>query len=605
MDDIFETSTVYRYRLGYALMVGVIGLLLLRSFYLQIVQGAHLRSMAEGNRVAARLLTAPRGIIYDVRGIQLVENIASTDVVLNPVHIPSSEHEEILIEQLPHIISSLSGDSVRSALERSRSSTRPIRVATAVDHDTVLDIERLLPQLPGVELVSSLVRRYQEGRVTAPFLGYTGYVTAEDLEEKPYLAGTDIIGKTGIEETYDEQLHGRHGVSYIEINAEGAPQKQVREEQPVAGTDLHLSIDGELQQYITELLTTMDGERQARGQTSLPGAAVVAMDPRTGSLRALVSYPSYDANIFSQPTLSDQTAQIIRDPRQLLFNRAITGMYPPGSTIKPFIAAGALAENIISETTSFLSTGGIQVGPWNFPDWKAGGHGVTNVQKAIAESVNTFFYLVVGGDADHRGLGLSLTEKYLTDFGWGAPTKIDIHNEAAGFLPTEEWKLSVKHEPWYIGDTYHLAIGQGDVLVTPLQVAVSTAAVANGGRVLQPTIVQTLAVGGEKEEVPKEESRLVAISPDDLRIVREAMRATVLGGSGRSLADLPVALAGKTGTAQVGGEGEDTHAWFTSFGPYESPELVVTILLERGGAGDVNAVPVARDIWRWWSEHRL
>ncbi len=601
MDDIFEHISPYRYRVVYGLLIGVVGLLMFRSFYLQIVQGAHLRGEAEGNRVAARLLTAPRGIIYDMHGEQLVENVASTDVVLNPIHIPSPEHEEILIEQLPHVVPSLSGDDVRGVLQRSRTTARPIRVATAIDHDTVLEIERLLPQLPGVELVSSLVRRYRDGQVTAPFLGYTGYVTAEDLDTHAYLSGTDIIGKTGIEERYDEQLHGRHGVSYIEINAEGAAQKQVREEQPIAGADLHLSVDSALQKYITELLATLDEERQARGEARVSGA-VVALDPRTGSVRALVSYPSYDANVFSQPTLADQTANVIRDPRQLLFNRAVAGMYPPGSTIKPFIAAAALKENIISETTTFLSTGGIQVGPWSFPDWKAGGHGVTDVRKAIAESVNTFFYLITGGDAERTGLGLARTEKYLADFGWGSPTDIDLTNEAAGFLPTEEWKLSAKGEPWYIGDTYHLAIGQGDVLVTPLQVAVATAAVANGGLVHQPSIVQTIGVG-EEEEVLDREARRLTIGKDDLEIVRSGMRATVLEGSGRGLANLPIALAGKTGTAQVGG-GDDTHAWFTSFGPFETPELVVTILLEKGGAGDEDAVPVAKDIWQWWSEHQ-
>lgn len=603
MEDISEVNAGYRYHFLYALGILIIGLLLTRSFYLQIVRGATFRSAAEGNRVAARLLTAPRGIIYDVRGEQLVENVASTDVILDPVYIPNPDYESILIEQLPQVITTISGSDVREALHRSRSTQRAVRIATAVDHDTVLEIERLRSRLPGVELASSLVRRYRNGRVTAPFLGYTGYVTGENLDTRPYVVGTDIIGKTGLEQIYDEELHGRHGVSYVEINAEGAAQKLIREEPPIAGADIHLSVDIALQQYITELLATLDEKRRKQGKRGLAGA-VVALDPRTGGVRALVSYPSYDANVFSQPNLSDQTANILSDPRQLLFNRAVSGTYPPGSMIKPFIAAAALKENIISRDTTFVSTGGIVVGPWSFPDWKAGGHGVTDVHKAIAESVNTFFYRITGGDADRPGLGLARTRHYLAEFGWGSPTNIDTTNEAPGFLPDEKWKLSVKGEPWYIGDTYHLAIGQGDVLVTPLQIATSTAAIANGGSVYQPALGRALTRSEGEGETIERTARRVSISREDLKIVREGMRGTIEEGSGRALADMPVALAGKTGTAQVGG-GDDTHAWFTSFGPFESPELVVTVLLEKGGSGDEDAVPVAKDIWQWWVEHRL
>jgi penicillin-binding protein 2 len=592
----------YRYYAIYGLWIIILGILAGRSFYLQVMHGAAFRSTAEGNRVAARLLTAPRGIIYDVHGQQLVENVASTDVVLDPAQVPRGENESVLIEQLPQLVPGVSATDVQEALQRTRESQRPVRLATALDHDTVLAIERKSGELPGVQLVSSLVRRYRDGRVTAPFLGYTGYVAADDLESRGYLASTDIIGKTGIEQAYDEPLHGKHGVSYEEINAAGATQKHIREELPLPGRDLHLSLDIELQQFITDLLTRTEDERAQKGLPAVSGA-VVALDPRTGGVRALVSYPSYDANVFSQPKLGDQTAGVINDPRQLLFNRAVAGMYPPGSTIKPFIAAGALAENIISGDTTFLSTGGLQVGPWNFPDWKAGGHGVTDVKKALAESVNTFFYLITGGDADHLGLGVERTRTYLAGFGWGEATAIDVPNEAPGFLPTEAWKLKAKGEPWYIGDTYHLAIGQGDVLVTPLQIAVSTAAVANGGFVHQPSLVQATAVGEEEPEPVERSTQRVAVPAEDLAIVREGMRDVVTKGSGRSLSSLPLALAGKTGTAQVG-TGDDTHAWFTSWGPYESPELVVTILLERGGAGDKDAVPLAKEIWQWWSEHR-
>lgn len=586
MDDKF------RYRAVTVLFASILLVLVGRSFYLQVWRGAALRTTAEGNRVAARLLTAPRGIIYDAYGRQLVENVASTDVVLNPVYLPSEENESILVEKLPELLAEVSGSDVQEALRRCRTTQRPVRLATALDHDAVLAIEQIQGQLPGVELASSLVRRYDDGRATAPLLGYTSYVSNDDLREHAYVVSTDIIGKTGLEYTYDAGLHGRHGVSYEEIDAAGVTQKQVRQEEAVAGNDLHLNVDFELQKFITDLLTRLDEEKRAADQPNVAGA-VVALDPRTGGVRALVSYPIYDANIFSQPRLADQTRAIIDDPRQVLFNRAVSGMYPPGSTIKPYLAAAALEEEIITSHTTIMSTGGIQVGPWSFPDWKSGGHGLTDVRKAVAESVNTFFYAAVGGEGERRGLGLARARQYLEHFGWGKLTGADLPNEAAGFLPTEEWKMSIKNEPWYIGDTYHLAIGQGDVLVTPLQVAMSTAAIANGGYVYAPSVAH----------VQQRRARHIPVRTETIQIVKEGMRQAVTEGSGRALAGLPVALAGKTGTAQAADD-ELTHAWFTSFGPWEAPELVVTVLLEGGGAGDIDAVPVAREIWEWWAKER-
>ncbi len=592
----------YRYGLVYLLLLGIIVLLGGRSFYLQVLHGLSFRSAADGNHVAARLLPAPRGIIFDAQGEQLVENVASTDLVLDPAHLPRLDEESILIEQLPTLLPHISGEEVREALQRTRSTGRPVRLAAALDHDIVLAIERRQGDLPGALLVSSLVRRYRDGRVTAPFMGYTGYVTAEDLKDRGYLSSVDIVGKVGIERMYDEQLHGKHGVAYEEINAAGVPQREIREEPAISGADLYLSVDIKLQEFITDLFSRVEKDRVDHGKPPISGA-VVALDPRTGGVRALVSYPTYDANIFSQPRLADQTGNVIGDPRQLLFNRAIAGLYPPGSTIKPMIAAAALSEHIISADTTFLSTGGLTVGPWRFPDWKAGGHGITDVKKALAESVNTFFYLITGGDDTHTGLGLDRTRRYLTNFGLGKKTNIDMSQEAAGFLPSADWKLSEKGEAWYIGDTYHLAIGQGDVLVTPLQMAAGTAAIANGGSLYEPRVVRATAVGKEEPEPAQQTSHRLIVSPENLKIVQEGMRQAILEGSGRRLSTLPIPLAGKTGTAQVGGDG-DTHAWFTSYGPYESPELVLTILLEKGGGGDTDAVPVAEEIWRWWGEHR-
>jgi penicillin-binding protein 2 len=249
-----------------------------------------------------------------------------------------------------------------------------------------------------------------------------------------------------------------------------------------------------------------------------------------------------------------------------------------------------------------LSTGGIRIGEWFFPDWKAGGHGVTDVGKALAESVNTFFYILVGGYEQTRGLGVDKAGEYLRAFSWGSPTNIDVPGEAPGLVPGPDWKEETLRQPWYIGDTYHLAIGQGDVLVTPLQVAVATAAIANDGRVIEPYLVERERNPSGEEATHTTVERKLSIAREHLATVRAGMRQGVTEGSGRRLSTLPIAVAGKTGTAQIGGT-EDTHAWYTSFGPYENPELVVTVLLERGGEGDDAAVPVAQKIWQWWADN--
>ena len=443
------------------------------------------------------------------------------------------------------------------------------------------------------------MRSYPKGRLTAHVLGYTGAVSSSDLAKHPELLITDIIGKIGLEQSYDKELRGQYGVSYEEVNAEGKSLQSLRRKDPIAGQELHLTLDISLQEYIYTKL-----EERAEVESDKPplAGAVVVMDPRSGAVRALVSYPTFDSNLFSRPNQAEAASKLFKDEREPLFNRAIKGTYVPGSTIKPLLAAGALQEGIITRSSTILSTGGLNIGEWNFPDWRSGGHGTTNVTKAIAESVNTFFYSITGGYESQKGLGPETATDYLKEFGWSSKTGIDLPGEATGFLPSPEWKLAAKGERWYLGDTYHLGIGQGDVLVTPLQVATATASIANQGMLPQPFIVRSLRwPDGEMSSV-EVAARQLKFSSQHLRTVAEGMRQAVTDGSARALATLSIPLAGKTGTAQIGGS-DDTHAWFTSYGPYEAPELVVTVLLERGGAGDKDAVPLARDIWQWWIDH--
>lgn len=589
-----------RFAVLYVLLFGITGILLGRSFYLQVLHGIGLRAEAEDNRVALEVLTAPRGIMYDSRGTQMVENIASTDLVLDPIFLPAAEDEAPLIERLPDVLS-VTPQEVRERVQQARSSLRTVVLVRALDHDTVLRVEELLPTLPGVRLNSSLVRKYLFERDLAHAVGYAAAVSGDELEEKERkLLSTDITGKTGLEKYYDELLRGNHGAIYREVDASGRPRQELGTEPATAGSDLFTTLDVQLQQYIVQLFE--DRQQHQTGEEPVAGA-VVALDPRNGAVRAIVSFPSYDPNIFSQPSLADNAAATVRDPAQPLYNRASDGTYAPGSTIKPLIAVAALQEHVITPNTTVQSTGGLTIGSWHFPDWKSGGHGPTNVTKALAESVNTFFYLASGGDETTQGLGPEKIAEYLSLFDWGQRTGIDLPSEGTGLVPDPAWKETTKHEAWYIGDTYHLGIGQGDVMATPLQVATSTMIVANGGTHFSPHLIEATRAPDKEPVTVKIMSRQLPVGAEHVATARAGLRQAVTEGSARNLANFPLALAGKTGTAQIGGT-DKTHGWFTSFGPYETPELVVTVLLEKGGAGDIDAVPMARSIWQWWYEHR-
>ena len=505
--------------------------------------------------------------------------------------MPNQENESVLIEGLVKY-TDLEPAQVREAINLARGNIQPVLLIKSLPHEVVIELERSLKELPGVQLASASVRNYLRPYALSHVIGYTGLASAEEILSNESLLMNDIIGKSGIEKKYDEELRGQSGAAYVEVNADGHPQKELSQAAPEPGQDLVLTIDADLQDFIFNILA----EKKRRG-------AVIALDPLTGAVLALVNYPAYDPNVFSQPARQGESRSVLLDEQQPLFNRAIGGKYPPGSTIKPLIAAAGLQEKLITGQTTVLSSGGLQIGEWNFPDWKAGGHGQTNVTKAIAESVNTFFYLLAGGDETKQGLGVRKITKYLNSFSWGKITGIDLPGEAAGLLPSPEWKSETKNESWYIGDTYHLGIGQGDVLVSPLQVAVSTAAIANGGTVYTPFVVAEQKTGKEVNNTHRAVSAKLPITINNLQIVQQGMRQAVQEGSARRLNSLPVALAGKTGTAQLDAREDVTHAWFTSYGPIESPNLVITVLLEEGGKGDVDAIPVAEEIWQWWIEH--
>lgn len=575
----------------------VLVLLGVRVFFLNVVKGGYYQDVAVRNSVRNVLLSAPRGLIFDRYGKQLVRNVPSMELLATPGDLPTSEEErQSMIERLRSFIAFDSDEW--EALLRSAGGTfsAPIVLKPSLTQDETLIFSARAAEFPGISLERSAVREYQDGLIFSHILGYEGKIRKEELAEYPDYLPIDSIGKQGIEKSYESELRGKRGADRVEVDSRGAVKKALGVFEPEPGSDLILNIDADLQKKLFDSLSV------SLDTAGLRKGAAVAMDPRDGSVLALVSLPSFDNNLFAGGIDSANYAGLIEDDAIPLFNRAIAGEYPPGSTIKPFLASAALAEGVVTPNTQIESRGGITVAGFSFGDWKA--HGFTDVRHAIAVSSDVYFYSVGGGYGNIRGLGMEKMDAYEQRFGFGSETGIDVPGEKTGFLPTAEWKEKKFGERWYIGDTYHASIGQGFVLATPLQLADATSAVANGGTLWKPRVVgQIRDRDGTLRSMAPEALRRNVIDPSILKTVREGMRMTVTEsvGTAQSLAGLPVAVAGKTGTAQFGTE-KKTHGWFESFAPYEHPTIVLVVLIE--GQEQENegyfAVPVTKDVLSWY-----
>ncbi len=411
---------------------------------------------------------------------------------------------------------------------------------------------------------------------TPGFSSVLGYVSYPKKDRSGFYYDTDITGLAGMEKAFNERLAGANGTLLIEEDALGKVQSQGSVRQPVNGENVTLSIDARAQEAFYNAVKGL------ADKIPYQGGAAVLMDVETGEIHALVSYPEYDSNILSRGTPADVINGYSTDYRQPYLNRPVSGLYTPGSIVKPMIAAAAFSDGVISAEKSIYSSGRLVVPnpydaskPTIFNDWKA--HGDTDMRRAIAVSSDVYFYTVGGGFGDQKGLGIERLAFWYSAFGLTEPTGIEIEGEESGFVPTPAWKEKTYGEPWRIGNTYHTAIGQYAVQVTPLEAARSIAAIANGGKLVRPTLM----VGG----VP--EGKTIAISKEALRIAREGMRQGVTEGTSIGLNDLSsyVKIAGKTGTAQLGANNEWYNTWAVGFFPYDKPKYVYTVVMERGPAG--------------------
>jgi penicillin-binding protein 2 len=575
-----------------------------RVIYL-VSENVKFQALSENNSTRSLATPSPRGVIFDANGKQLVENVPDLKLAIIPSALPKDAiPREAELAAVASIIGT-NKEEIEAELDASKGKDyEPVVVGAALSHDQAVNLSIAEAEYPFIDIITGSHRFYTVSDTLPSFsqiLGYTGKVGQSDLaNESAGYTPTDFVGKTGLESYYESRLRGDPKIETVQVDATGKEKKIIGIKDATPGLNLKLNIDADLTAVAEQSLQKeLDALHLRRG-------VVVVMDAKGGAVRALVSLPSYSDNLFAAGISTNEYDKLSNDSDHPLFPRAISGTYPSGSTVKLVLSAGALTEGIITPETTVDSTGGIMYGgQWFFPDWKLGGSGITDVRKAIAWSVNTFFYMIGGGYQSFVGLGIERIDKYYALFGIGKKLGIDLPNEADGFLPTPQWKKQARGVEWYIGDTYHVSIGQGDLLVTPLQVAEWTAAVANGGTLWVPRVADAFVDDSGKvvQTIAPEAIRTNLVPDKNLQVIREGMRGTVTYGSAQSLKTALVNVAGKTGTAQWA-TGKANHAWFTGFAPYEDPQIVVTVLIEEGGEGSSTAVPVAHEILDWWAKNR-
>lgn len=572
--------------------------LFIRTFQLQVVKGEHYSHLAEINRTVEKPILAARGLIYDSNNQPLVKNEPIFDALILPKDLNfTSEKRADQIKLIARVINKDKNKISELLSQYPENFKYFLTIKENIPYQEAILLKIEAQEIPGLYIETRNQREYNNSVAFSHILGYLGKITEEEFEKynNNYLLN-DYIGKTGLELAYESVLRGEYGKKRIEVDVMGQEKKVLYYKEPQSGQNLILSIDKKVQQKARGIL--IDNLNKLNKKR----ASLIMLNPQNGEILALVSLPDFDNNLFAKGISNNDYKNLIENDDRPLFNRSIKGEYPSGSTIKPVVAAGALQEGIVTDKTSFMSKGGLWLyDRWFFPDWAAGGHGLTNIYKAIAWSVNTYFYIVGGGYEDFQGLGVAGLKKYYKLFGLGQKTGIDLIGEEDGLVPDPDWKNKVKDEDWYIGDTYHIAIGQGDLLVTPLQVANFTSVFANGGTLYQPHLVKEIFSNNQAEnkKITPQILKKNFINQDNLQIIKQAMRQTVTLGSAQYLNNLDFTVAGKTGTAQWR-QDKDNHAWFTGFAPYDNPEVVITVLVEEGGEGSQVSVPIAYEVLNWY-----
>ena len=567
-----------------------------RLWHLQVVQGEHFREQSERNRIRSVRLQPPRGKILDRTGRLLAGEKPCFNVCL--VREDVGDIEALLAKLSPLLGETEAEIRTRLGSEHKGPKYVPIVIKRGAEWETLSRIESRLFSLPGVFIEVTPARKYPYGSIAPHLLGYLGEISREDIQKKRYKGARsgDLVGKCGIEKRFEMDLAGIKGQRRLEVDAGGRLVRVIDEKPPVPGKDLYLSIDLDLQQA---------SEKAMKGYVG----ALVALDPQTGKILALVSSPAFDPDAFATGIDNEEWEKLIDPVTRPLQNKVLQGRYAPASTFKIVMAAAALQEGIVTKNTSFNCTGRFRLGRSVFKCWKRRGHGQTNLYKALVESCDIYFYQV------GLNLGIDKIAKYARAFGLGSKAGIDLSNESSGFIATPGWKLKKYQEPWQEGETLITAIGQGFTLVTPLQMACLTAAVANGGTLYSPGYLEKMT-GPDGHIVKFFESNSkgkLPISESNLKIIRRALVGAINDekGTGNKCKLPDVFVAGKTGTAQVIRQDKRRqdkkidwkyrdHAWFVAYAPAERPELAVAVLCEHAGHGGSVAAPIAREVFKTW-----
>jgi len=603
----------------------------LRLWDLQFVQGEDYRTWAERQRLRPVTIPAARGIVYDGNGTPLVRNIPSFSVTIVTAYLPDDEDEaeSVLIRlavllDMPYSAANLRGDEDKSLREivpyTYTASYSPLVVKRGVERDTALLLKQEAMTLPGVSVEVESVRDYPYGPLVSQMLGYMLPIPEEREEEYValgYDSAADRIGRAGVEATYEDALRGKKGRRIIEEDVMGRMIRVIEEQAaPVPGNNVHLTLDLELQRFVEEALR----HEMAQPDVNSPRGVAIVMNPQTGEVLAMVSLPTYDNNLFTQG-ISARDLRRLESPHRPMLNHAITDRLPPGSTFKIVMAAAALQEGVLTPRTRLSCPGRIVVPNKYYPNdpgraqpfycWNRAGHGSLDVVGGIAHSCDIFFYQVGGGfeKTGFKGLGVERIAQYARLFGFGEPTGVELLGETGGLVPTATWKRLTYGESWSTGDTYNLAIGQGFLEVTPLQMLNAVNVVTNGGMLYRPRVVHhiTDAQGVVTRPFEPEIIRTLPISPENWSLVQQGMEGAVVYGTSQRAQIEGLRIAGKTGTAQfcddimcgVGYE-QPEHAWFAAFAPVEKPEVSVVVFLYNGGEGSVVAVPVVHDILEYY-----
>ncbi len=564
-----------------ALVAGGVGIEAVRLAYLQLVQGNQFTQRANANRTVQEAVASSRGLIFDRAGRPLVTNVPTFSVKVLPDALP--------LEQRPTVVTRLSSllgispTDINTSIDANPGSRFDlVRVATSVPEQTARLISEESADLPGVQVVVESHRSYTAGPLFSQILGYTGPVNNEELAQpatRNYLPD-DWIGKAGVEKTYESFLRGKYGVETVERDASGRKiQVLSTVKEPVAGGSLQLSIDMREQKLAQQAL------QWAIDAAQLQAGVVIAMNPQTGEVLAMVSLPTYDNNLFATGIREDAYQDLLKAPGRPLLNHAISDQYPPGSTYKLVTGTGGLGDHHLTETSTLVTRAYLSLGPYRYYDWNHAGFGTIDIKTGFGHSSDTFFYQVAGM------LGIDRLAYWAKQYGFGSPTGIDLPAEAGGIVPSNQWKLDTLGLPIYPGETYQAGIGQGYDVVTPIQLINAYCALANGGKVYQPQVVREV-IGPDGTVMRPFKPKLLDkldVSADVLRIMREAARTVVTIRHTYNLVELPVRVAGKSGTAEFGTRDAQGrlpfHSWFVGFvpkdpyqGSFDDPDSQLVVL---------------------------